>query len=75
MIRSSLSTRSPRPYPPKPRNYGAVTLGDEGWKEQFGGATFGGAEVDRLGMSVLRDASYATLGAHASLRVCRDMNE
>ena len=56
------------PYPPNPRHYGAVTLGGEGGKEHFGGATFGGAAVGRLGMSVLRDATYATLGARASLR-------
>jgi len=56
------------PSPPNPRHYGAVTLGGEGGKEHFGGATFGGAAVGRLGMSVLRDATYATLGARASLR-------
>jgi len=60
------------PYPPNPRHYGAVTLGGEGCKEHFGGATFGGAAVGRLGMSVLRDATCATLGARASLRACRD---
>ena len=60
------------PYPPNPRHYGAVTVGGEGWKEQFGGATFGGAAVGRLGMSVLRDATYATLGARASLCTSRD---
>lgn len=60
------------PYPPNPRHYGAVTLGGEGWKEQVGGATFGGAAVGRLGMSVLRDATYATLGARASLCTSRD---
>ena len=57
---------------PNPRHYGAVTLGGEGCKEHFGGATFGGAAVGRLGMSVLRDATCATLGARASLRACRD---
>lgn len=60
------------PSPPNPRHYGAVTLGGEGGKEHFGGATLGGAAVGRLGMSVLRDATYATLGARASLRACRD---
>jgi hypothetical protein len=59
------------PSPHKPRHYGAVTLGGEGGKEHFGGATLGGAAVGRLGMSVLRDATYATLGARASLRACR----
>ncbi len=53
---------------PNPRHYGAVTLGGEGGKEHFGRATLGGAAVGRLGMSVLRDATYATLGARASLR-------
>ena len=60
------------PYPPNPRHYGAVTVGGEGGKEHFGRATFGGAAVGRLGMSVLRDAAYATLGARASLCACRD---
>ena len=60
------------PYPPNPRHYGAVTVGGEGGKEHFGRATFGGAAVGRLGMSVLRDATYATLGARASLCTSRD---
>jgi hypothetical protein len=60
------------PQPPKPRHYGAVTLGGEGGKEHFGGATLGGAAVGCLGMSVLRDATYATLGSRASLCDCRD---
>ncbi len=55
------------PYPPNPRHYGDVKLGGEGGKEHFGRATFCGAAVGRLGMSVLRDATYATLGARASL--------
>jgi hypothetical protein len=46
----------------------AVTLGVEGGKEHFRGATFGGATFCRLGMSVLRDSTYDTLGARASLR-------
>jgi hypothetical protein len=49
------------------KNYGAVTLGGEGRKVLFERATFAGAPFGRLGMSVLRDATYATLGARASL--------
>ncbi len=50
------------------KNYGAVTLGGEGRKVLFERATVAGAPFGRLGMSVLRDATYATLGARASLR-------
>ena len=58
----------PQNLPPKPKHYGTVTLGSEGCEEHFGRATSAGAAVDHLGMSVLRDATYATLGTRASLR-------